>query len=407
MKKSLTINLILASLISSAFANEFNPNAKNANPAEELDPQTLEAMRKKAQLDQIIKEELLAQNPNLDPEILNAPLPPMPPALSGESLFAQKPTIDDKNKYLANNVSINNTNPAPSGYTQPMQYEQMQVQGYPQEQMPAYTEEQLLLMKQAVRNKDLRAVQKKFLEKKYTGYENTIQIPYEEKKTQKIRTRFTMATTIIFESEVESYILGDQSGYKVEEIPNMPNAISVKPFLIGIDTNLTIFTKDKKNHNFFLYSTDYKNKELPNLLVKILDDESKILTQAQMEEEARKYFVIKEGIAEMKVERDQMDFSYVKKAKKYNEWLIPSEVFNDDTFTYFKYEKKKNGKIPAVFAVIDKLDTPVETKVIGDWIIAETRNHKWTIWSGESYVCIEKTENKEKAQELQEEKVAK
>ena len=403
MKKSLTINLILASLISSAFANEFNPNAKNANPAEELDPQTLEAMRKKAQLDQIIKEELLAQNPNLDPEILNAPLPPMPPALSVESLFAQKPTIEDKNKYLANNVSINNTNPNP----QPMQYEQIQPQGqYPQD-IPAYTEEQLLLMKQAVRNKDLRAVQKKFLDKKYTGYENTIQIPYEDNKTQKIRTRFTMATTIIFESEVESYILGDQSGYKVEEIPNMPNAISVKPFLIGIDTNLTIFTKDKKIHNFFLYSTDYKNKELPNLLVKILDDESKILTQAQMEEEARKYFTIKEGIAEIKVEREQMDFSYVKKAKKYNEWLIPSEVFNDDTFTYFKYEKKKNGKIPAVFAVIDKLDTPVETKVIGDWIIAETRNHKWTIWSGESYVCIEKIENKEKAQELQEEKVAK
>ena len=344
MKKSLTINLILASLISSAFANEFNPNAKNANPAEELDPQTLEAMRKKAQLDQIIKEELLAQNPNLDPEILNAPLPPMPPALSGESLFAQKPTIEDKNKYLANNVSINNTNPAPSGYTQPMQYEQIQPQGqYPQD-IPAYTEEQLLLMKQAVRNKDLMAVQKKFLEKKYTGYENTIQIPYEENKTQKIRTRFTMATTIIFESEVESYILGDQSGYKVEEIPNMPNAISVKPFLIGIDTNLTIFTKDKKIHNFFLYSTDYKNKELPNLLVKILDDESKILTQAQMEEEARKCFTIKEGIAEMKVERDQMDFSYVKKAKKYNEWLIPSEVFNDDTFTYFKYKKRKMAR---------------------------------------------------------------
>ena len=111
---------------------------------------------------------MLAQNPNLNPEILNAPLPPMPPALSGESLFAQKPTIEDKNKYLANNVSINNTNPAPSGYTQPMQYEQMQVQGYPQEQMPAYTEEQLLLMKQAVRNKDLRAVQKKFLEKKFS-----------------------------------------------------------------------------------------------------------------------------------------------------------------------------------------------------------------------------------------------
>ena len=76
-------------------------------------------------------------------------------------------------------------------------------------------------------------------------------------------------------------------------------------------------------------------------------------------------------------------------------------------YNKFKYEKKKNGKIPAVFAVIDKLDTPVETKVIGDWIIAETRNNKWTIWSGESYVCIEKVENKEEKPQITEEKASK
>ena len=57
--------------------------------------------------------------------------------------------------------------------------------------------------------------------------------------------------------------------------------------------------------------------------------------------------------------------------------------------------------------MIDKLDTPVETKVIGDWIIAETRNHKWTIWSGESYVCIEKVENKEEKPQIAEEKANK
>ena len=298
---------------------------------------------------------------------------------SGESLFAQKPTIEDKNKYIANNVSINNTstNSNMNNYAaSQMQYEQQ----YSQE-IPAYTEEQLLLMKQAIRNKDLRAVQKKFLEKKYTGFENTIQIPYEENKTQKIRTRFTMATTIIFESEVESYILGDQSGYKVEEIPNMPNAISIKPFLIGIDTNLTIFTKDKKIHNFFLYSTDYKNKELPNLLVKILDDESKILTQEQMEEEARKYFVIKEGIAEIKVEREQMDFSYIKKAEKYNEWLIPSEVFNDDTFTYFKYEKNKMARFQQFLQSLINTIHPLKQKSLAIGLLrrVETINGQYGV----------------------------
>lgn len=78
MKKSLTISLVLASLFSSVFANEFNPNAKNSDPyAEEIDPEILEAMRKRKQLQALINEELQAQNI------------PTPKALSGEYLFAQ------------------------------------------------------------------------------------------------------------------------------------------------------------------------------------------------------------------------------------------------------------------------------------------------------------------------------
>ncbi|WP_366936149.1 TrbG/VirB9 family P-type conjugative transfer protein [Helicobacter sp.] len=70
-------------------------------------------------------------------------------------------------------------------------------------------------------------------------------------------------------------------------------------------------------------------------------------------------------------------------------------MFRDNKWTYFKYPKDKMPKIPTIFAVIDKKDTPIETKIIGDYIIAETINPKFTIYIGNSYVCIEDLNNKE------------
>ncbi|MCW1362969.1 TrbG/VirB9 family P-type conjugative transfer protein [Campylobacter jejuni] len=71
-----------------------------------------------------------------------------------------------------------------------------------------------------------------------------------------------------------------------------------------------------------------------------------------------------------------------KKQKKGDEWLISEEIFNDKKFTYFKYDKDKMPQVPAIFAVIDKQDSPVETRIIGNYVIAETTakkiyNQKW------------------------------
>ena len=60
--------------------------------------------------------------------------------------------------------------------------------------------------------------------------------------TIKIRTRSAMTTTIIFDFPIENYVLGDNTGFEVNELPNMDNALNVRPLLIGIDTNLTVFT---------------------------------------------------------------------------------------------------------------------------------------------------------------------
>ena len=62
-----------------------------------------------------------------------------------------------------------------------------------------------------------------------------------------------MTSTIIMESKIVGYILGDSIGFEVKELPHMENALSIRPKLIGIDTNLTIFTQDKRFITF-MYS---------------------------------------------------------------------------------------------------------------------------------------------------------
>ena len=101
---------------------------------------------------------------------------------------------------------------------------------------------------------------------------------------------------------------------------------------------------------------------------------------------------IKDGIAELKVKKSDIYSGYTQKAKKENEWLLSAEIFSDKKFTYFKYSKDEMPQIPTIYAVIDKQDSPVETRVIGDYIIAETINPKFTIKSGDSYVCVERKE---------------
>ncbi|EAK3660664.1 type IV secretion system protein VirB9, partial [Campylobacter jejuni] len=187
---------------------------------------------------------------------------PNPNANTGESILQTKDQA--LNNYTQTNIKIDPLGNQGQGqridnssYANP-QYQAQAFDTYSQSNGEQLSEEQIALMKSAIRNQNLNALQQRFFQKKYSGFENTLNLDYQPNKTQKIRTRFAMATTLIFETDITNYILGDTTGFKVEEIPSMPNAIAIKPMLIGIDTSLTIFTKDNKLHTFYIFSTDYK-----------------------------------------------------------------------------------------------------------------------------------------------------
>lgn len=76
-------------------------------------------------------------------------------------------------------------------------------------------------------------------------------------------------------------------------------------------------------------------------------------------------------------------------SKKSKLSLMPEEIFNDKQFTYFKFDKRLAlSKFPVIYKVVDGYDNPVNTRIVGDYIIAEDVSTKWTLRLGKDYLCI-------------------
>lgn len=65
------------------------------------------------------------------------------------------------------------------------------------------------------------------------------------------------------------------------------------------------------------------------------------------------------------------------------------DIFDDGKYTYFKYDRDKSlSKFPIPYKVVDGYDVPVNSRVVGDYIIAEDVSENWTLRLGDEYVCV-------------------
>ena len=220
----------------------------------------------------------------------------------------------------------------------------------------------------------------------------------QKEHTIKIRTRYAMTTTIIFDFPIENYVLGDNTGFEVNELPNMDNALNVRPLLIGIDTNLTVFTKDKRIYSIYLFSTDHKSNNTPQFIVNVktpytkeeIEKMANLRNQKQEKIDNRIWLVIGEGKEKIKVKREDIDRRYIQKAKKKNKFLLARNIFSDKQFTFFEYDKDLMPEMPAVWVVIDGKDSPISSRIIGNYLVAESIADAFTLRIGDSYVCVRK-----------------
>lgn len=301
----------------------------------------------------------------------------------------------------------------------------------------------------------LDAIQNSFFVGNRKNTDNNLNINYKRGLTYKIRLRYAMATSFIFENDkVLRYINGDSAGFSIDEIKDDNDNITsliIKPLKIGIDSNLIVFGKSGQVYTFYIFSTHFTNRRQPlfsvyiknsdeNIKIKKLEElkkqnqillknqsQSKTISKREQkirekqeemmkvdysayEKDEGKFLVIGDTINRLYIEKANIKKDFYQKPKSKRTWwslwiykkvskgslkIQAIEIFRDKDYTYFKYDRANNqNKFPVVFRVVDGYDNPVNTKVVGNYIIAEDISDKFTLKLGDEYVCVERIPSK-------------
>ncbi|WRC34625.1 TrbG/VirB9 family P-type conjugative transfer protein [Helicobacter pylori] len=280
---------------------------------------------------------------------------------------------------------------------------------------------------------DLNAIQGSFFDKNRSKMSNTLNIDYFQGQTYKIRLRYAMATLLFFSKPISDFVLGDKVGFDAKILESNDRILLIKPLQIGVDSNISVIDNEGKIFSFYVFSTTFTSSKHPNLQVFIEDknyytnafikpqkenkenmaenapkdaqkNNHKPLKEEKEEtkEKEEEVIIIGDNTNAMKIIKKDIQKGYKALKSSQRKWyclwacskksklsLMPEEIFNDKQFTYFKFDKKLAlSKFPVIYKVVDGYDNPVNTRIVGDYIIAEDVSAKWTLRLGKDYLCI-------------------
>ncbi|MCQ2734288.1 TrbG/VirB9 family P-type conjugative transfer protein [Helicobacter pylori] len=278
---------------------------------------------------------------------------------------------------------------------------------------------------------DLNAIQGSFFDKNRSKMSNTLNIDYFQGQTYKIRLRYAMATLLFFSRPISDFVLGDKVGFDAKILESNDRILLIKPLQIGVDSNISVIDNEGKIFSFYVFSTTFTSSKHPNLQVFIEDKNyysnafmrpqnkentlenaptnNKPLKEELLKEEREETkekeeetIIIGDNTNAMKIVKKDIQKGYRALKSSQRKWyclgicskkskpsLMPEEIFNDKQFTYFKFDKKLAlSKFPVIYKVVDGYDNPVNTRIVGDYIIAEDVSAKWTLRLGKDYLCI-------------------
>ncbi|TPH60098.1 conjugal transfer protein [Helicobacter pylori] len=277
---------------------------------------------------------------------------------------------------------------------------------------------------------DLNAIQGSFFDKNRSKMSNTLNVDYFQGQTYKIRLRYAMATLLFFSKPISDFVLGDKVGFDAKILESNDRILLIKPLQIGVDSNISVIDNEGKIFSFYVFSTTFTSSKHPNLQVFIEDknyysnaflkpqkenkenkentlekaptNNNKPLKEEKEETKEGETITIGDNTNAMKIVKKDIQKGYRALKSSQRKWyclgicskksklsLMPEEIFNDKQFTYFKFDKKLAlSKFPVIYKVVDGYDNPVNTRIVGDYIIAEDVSAKWTLRLGKDYLCI-------------------
>ncbi|WJI99651.1 TrbG/VirB9 family P-type conjugative transfer protein [Helicobacter pylori] len=271
---------------------------------------------------------------------------------------------------------------------------------------------------------DLNAIQGSFFDKNRSKMSNTLNVDYFQGQTYRIRLRYAMATLLFFSKPISDFVLGDKVGFDAKILESNDRILLIKPLQIGVDSNISVIDNEGKVFSFYVFSTTFTSSKHPNLQVFIEDKNyysnafmkpqnkentlekaptnNKPLKEEKEETKEEETITIGDNTNAMKIVKKDIQKGYRALKSSQRKWyclgicskksklsLMPEEIFNDKQFTYFKFDKKLAlSKFPVIYKVVDGYDNSVNTRIVGDYIIAEDVSAKWTLRLGKDYLCI-------------------
>ncbi|RLA84663.1 MAG: hypothetical protein DRG78_00755 [Epsilonproteobacteria bacterium] len=233
---------------------------------------------------------------------------------------------------------------------------------------------------------------------------------YEPRNLMKIRTRIMTKTTVLLPNgDVPvGNVSGSSKAFTIKYLKNTPakfdlsNAFVISTAFVGTDTTLTIFGKSGRIYNFYLYSIGTDSEEIPNTMVYItkngtLPDEVERINQDEKDKEIIKQQneinALKEKL-DIKIEKftknlKNFNIASIQLDYEFNKELELEAVFNDDEFTYFKFNK--NSDIPKFYYIDEKQDKIMMNFIRFENIIKVNKLSKnWNLELNDDVLSVDK-----------------
>jgi ComB9 competence protein len=222
------------------------------------------------------------------------------------------------------------------------------------------------------------------------------QLTYNPSEVVRLRCREMMATTIVFPKweRIEKVVVGDPGSFKTET--PTPNIILIQPQeFTGVDSNMTAIGASGKIYSFYLRSEGFNTNHVSDLTVYIRVPQPAILPQPLKKGEI-KVVSLQEGklpiqedyLEEVSFDPSKLNFNFDMAG---DPEIAPERVFSDGIRTWFDYGQDAAKKdFPAVYAIIDGVDTPININREGTKLVAQSAG-SFTLRAGQKVVCVKPT----------------
>lgn len=202
----------------------------------------------------------------------------------------------------------------------------------------------------------------------------------------RLRCREMMATCIILPSweRVEKFTLGDPSSFRVENPKS--NILTIQPQeFTGLDSNLVVIGASGKVYCFYLRSEGYNTHHVPDLAVYIRVAKPSTLATYALGTKSNENKQKDDYLEEVTFDPSQLNFNFTMAGDRK---IAPHRIYSDGIRTWFDYgEDIKKKSLPAIYALIDGVDTPINVSREGTKIVAQ-HSGSFTLRNGHKVVCL-------------------